>query len=62
MAGMKNQIAGKAHQITGRITDDKTEQIAGNVQQEKGKLQSKAARAKAKIVAGTEAIVDKALG
>jgi len=59
MAGLKNQIAGKAHEIKGRITDDQTEQLAGTVQKKKGKLQSALARAKSKIFAQTEAIIDK---
>lgn len=61
MAGLKNQITGKARELKGQITNDESEQLAGKVQQKQGKLQSKVARVKAKVIAGTEAIVDKAL-
>jgi uncharacterized protein YjbJ (UPF0337 family) len=62
MEGLRNQIAGKAHELKGRITNDETEELAGKVQQKKGKLRSKVASAKAQVIAQTEEIVDKALG
>jgi uncharacterized protein YjbJ (UPF0337 family) len=61
MAGVKNRIVGKAREIKGRITKDESEELAGKVQQEEGKLESKATRVKRKVIAKTEAIVDKVL-
>lgn len=61
MTGLKNQIVGKARELKGQITHDESEQVAGKIQQKQGKLQSKVARVKARVVAGTEAVVDKAL-
>jgi uncharacterized protein YjbJ (UPF0337 family) len=60
MAGLKNQIVGKAREAKGRITNDETEQLAGEVQQKEGKLEAKVSRVKRKVIAQTEAIVDKA--
>ncbi|MBM2809834.1 MAG: hypothetical protein HW416_593 [Chloroflexi bacterium] len=58
MAGLKNQIEGKAHEIKGRITHDESAQLAGKIQQKKGKLQSTLTRAKANVVTQTEAIIE----
>ena len=48
MAGMKNQVVGKAHEIKGAITGDTGEEIGGKVRQVIGKIQSKVGRARSK--------------
>jgi uncharacterized protein YjbJ (UPF0337 family) len=55
MAGLKNQILGKAHEIKGAVTGDTGEEIGGKVQQVLGNIQSKVGRARRKRADRTKA-------
>lgn len=59
MAGIKNQIAGKIRETTGRITGDEKEELAGKLQQVTGKIQSKVSGAKSKILSQVDEAIEK---
>lgn len=60
MAGLKNQVAGKAREIKGKLTDDKTEEMAGKAQHTRGKIEAGLGRAKGKVVGKAEELKGKA--
>jgi len=46
MAGLKDQVEGKAKEIKGKVTNDKKTEMEGNAQQVKGKVERRAGQAK----------------
>ena len=48
-SGLKDKIIGKAKEVEGKLTGDKTREVEGKAQQVKGKVKAKAKKVKEDI-------------
>lgn len=60
MAGIKDQVQGKAKELKGKLTDDEATELEGKAQQTKGKVDKNAGRAKSKIQGKVEELKGRA--
>ena len=51
-SGLKDKIIGKAKEVEGKLTGDKSREVEGKAQQVKGKVKAKAKQVKDDIEAG----------
>ena len=60
MAGTKDQIQGKAREVKGKMTPEEAEELTGNAQSLKGKLEATADWTKNKLLGKAEELKGKA--